>query len=273
VLKITTFTKSCGVLAACFFWQSGHAQVDVVDRELPADANHSDVVSDTGDASVPTSSNLAELYYQVQVLQNEVQQLRGITEEQAHELKGLKRQRLDDYIDLDRRIANLAQPGATGNETANTGKPSNQANDRNLGNGASVSGKPRSTSSSGNELTNYRAAMQLVLKEKKYDEAIPALKQHITDFPSGRYAGNSQYWLGEIHLLQGNIELARESFAVLLSQYPGHSKVPDAKYKLGTTYDLLGDKVQAKTLLEEVASTSSNAAKLAKAYLAKHFTQ
>ena len=46
--------------------------------------------------------------YQIQQLQQEVLELRGLLEEVSFELKRLKQQRLDDYLDLDKRLGELS---------------------------------------------------------------------------------------------------------------------------------------------------------------------
>jgi TolA-binding protein len=67
------------------------------------------------------------------------------------------------------------------------------------------------------------------------------------------------------------LELARQWFTKLLDRFPSDRKVPDAKFKLGKVYDLMGDKVKAKALLEEVAASNTDAARLAKKYLQQDF--
>ncbi|MEO0444312.1 MAG: YbgF trimerization domain-containing protein, partial [Pseudomonadota bacterium] len=46
--------------------------------------------------------------FQIQQLQQEILELRGLVEEMRFELKRLKQQRLDDYLDLDKRLAELS---------------------------------------------------------------------------------------------------------------------------------------------------------------------
>ena len=50
-------------------------------------------------------------FSKMQVLENEVMQLRGLVEELSNEVRQLKQRQMDDYIDLDRRISS----GMTGN--------------------------------------------------------------------------------------------------------------------------------------------------------------
>ena len=49
--------------------------------------------------------NLGNLFYQIQQLQQEVMRLNGKVEEQAHELRNLKEQSLQRYVDLDKRLS------------------------------------------------------------------------------------------------------------------------------------------------------------------------
>ena len=70
-------------------------------------------------ATLPASSMTGDqpLFYQMQVLQQEVRQLRGMVEEQAYLLQKLQRDQRLQYVDLDRRVAALAPnrpaPGPT----------------------------------------------------------------------------------------------------------------------------------------------------------------
>jgi len=232
------------------------AQAEVVDpiplggtntRSLPTASNTTSQNQDSG------AQISAEFYYQFQALQQEVMQLRGMMEEQAHEIKKLKQQRLDDYIDLDRRIGQ--------SRGDNSGEPSAQT----------VAPNPQLLNSAApapaDELKRYREAIDLLLKQQDQDGAIAALNKHLQDYPQGRYAANAQYWLGETYLLKGDLAQANKWFTQLINEYPGHNKVPDAKFKLGKVYDMQGDKVKARQMLEDVAQSGSSAAGLAKDYI------
>ena len=52
-------------------------------------------------------SAAADLLFQLETLQQEVQSLRGQLENQGHELKLMKESQRDRYIDLDKRISEL----------------------------------------------------------------------------------------------------------------------------------------------------------------------
>ena len=197
--------------------------------------------------------------------------LRGLAEEQAYELKRLKQQRLDDYLSLDRRLATIGAPVSavkSGDSTAVApivGAAVSISTTVSTPTGTAVTPDP------GDELQRYRTAIDLALSKKDYANAILAFEQYLDDFPSGRYAANSQYWLGEIYLMQGSLEQARERFALMLNEYKDSNKAPDATYKLGVVYHRLGDTKKAQKWLLQAAATGGNAARLAQDYLSKHW--
>lgn len=244
--------------------------VEVVDRypvsgsESPssAQAMESQSVNMPG-ANTAQANNVGELYYQIQVLQQEVLQLRGMVEEQSHQMKKLKQQNLDDYLDLDRR---LSQVGQSGSRPVRPDRAEVSA----VG-ASSIAAATSTASSKKTELQSYRSAIDLVLKKQEYDQAAEALKTHLAQFPNGRHAANAQYWLGEIYLLKQELETSRQWFTLLISDYPDHSKVPDSQFKLGKVYHLLGEKAKARQYLEKASRSNTGAASLARDYLNVHF--
>ena len=242
--------KNRVILAAIFFMAASFvsAQVKVEDRKIP-----------TGSVPPPqnqvNSTSAAEMYYQLQLLQQEVMQLRGLVEEQAHQLKRLKQQRLDDYVDLDRRLSQLSNGGTA---------PAGQANTS-----AASAVKTSTGNSSKEELQGYKSAYSLVTKD--LDQAEKAFLKYLDDYPSSSYAANSVYMLGEIYLRNNDVELARQWFTRVIDDYPQHYRVGNAKLKLGTVYHMLGEKDQAQRLWTEVVNSDSNAAAKAQENLDTYF--
>jgi len=251
-MLLKTVSAAIALMAAF----SIQAEVQVEDRS-PVGTSMPPPMNTQKSASSASAQQNAEMYYQLQLLQQEVQTLRGIVEQQSHELKRLKQQRLDDYLELDRRLSALGQGGVSQAED-------DQAPVRN--NSGASAAAPQ------DELKHYRSAIDLVLKQQEYDQAIVKLQEHLARYPDGRYAGNAVYWLGEIYLLKNDLEQSRQWFVQLIDNYPSHRKVPDGKFKLGKVYHLMGNDNQAKTLLNEVAASNSDAASLAKAYLQDNFS-
>lgn len=257
--------------------------VEIVDSQPLGSVRTSTVQSvDVGQpepVAVATTSG-SDIHYQLQVLQEEVSMLRGLVEEQAHHIKELKKQRLDDYVDLDRRISQLNSgqsmaasrpPSVTGSlPPASLGR-SDESSDS-LGPSSNVAATSNvGASNVGDESGLYRQATNLIIKNKDFDGGIALLQSYLANYPSGFYASNAYYWLGQVYLQKNDLEQSKNWFSRLIDEYPSHQKSDEVKYKLGKVYDEMGDKPRAKALLQEVANSNSAAADLARDYLKQHF--
>lgn len=238
-----------------------NAQVRVIDSTPVTTAQTQTVTS-------PSVSAGADLLTRMEQLQQEVLQLRGLVEQQAFEIKRLKQQRLDDYTDLDQRISAILQGG---NLTPVSGDPQN-ASSVNLPNTTPAipnqTVDPVDQQNIPSERQLYRQAIDLLLKQKDFQGSARLLEQYLEYYPQGLFAPNSQYWLGEIHLSEGDSEQAKTWFSKLLDEYPGHAKIPDAKFKLGKIYFEQGDIVTARELLIDVSQSGTAAAELARNFMA-----
>ena len=92
-----------------------------------------------------------------------------------------------------------------------------------------------------------------------------AMVAFLRRYPNSRYAANAQYWLGEVSLVKGDLQAAGQAFARVTLDYPNHSKVPDALYKLADVERRLGRTDKARAALQQVIDKypGSSAAKLA----------
>jgi|SRR5690554_444384 len=235
------------------------AQVEVVDSSPQRAA---------GQQSAGAPEQQMELYYQLQTLQQEVMELRGQVEEQAHELQRLKQQSLDNYLDLDRRVSALTIGGSSNAAAPALPPTSASVSGSNL---ANITPTPNtSVNTDASERSMYNAAYDL-LKQRAIDESIAAFESHLQVYPRGEYAGNSYYWLGEIYLLKNDLAKAEEWFGNLLREFPDNRKVHDTQFKLGRVYHLQGKSARAEELLKIVAASSSDASRLARQYLDENF--
>lgn len=214
------------------------------------------------------SGRLSQLFYQLQVLQQEVQELRGLVEEQQYRLDRLARDQQEQYLDLDRRMQALrgdgqrplVTPGEGDRGTGGRGaSPSDAAPSRGAAEGGSAS-----------EREAYSAAFEL-MRQRRFEESAAAFEALTEDYPNGVYTANAFYWLGELNLALDDNEQARQWFAQVVNLYPDHQKIPDTLYKLGVTYHRLGDEDRAREYLNQVRSDhpQSSAAGLAQTYLAE----
>lgn len=232
------------LISVCLLTPAALAQVQVVESRPTAQAQ-------TGNTPVvPASSQQTDMFYRLQALQQEMLELRGLVEEQAYEINRLKQQRHDDYMDLDRRISSLS--GAA---------PANPA-------GGGSSGTV--AASGGDDGSAYKAAYAH-LRNRDLTAAIKGFTDYLNQYPKGQYAANSQYWLGEIYLVEGKPEQAKQWFERVVKEFPADRKAPDAKYKLGTVLFQLGEKARAKQLLQQVADSKADAARLARDFLAANY--
>jgi tol-pal system protein YbgF len=214
------------------------------------------------------NQNLGTLFIQVQQLQQEVMRLNGRLEEQANEIRTLREQSLERYVDLDKRLNSGAAGAAAAAGTAPTDALPPAAT-------TPATGAPPVAAQPG-EAEAYRAAYSLV-QAQKFDQAVSAFRKFQQDYPGGKYAPNAYYWLGELYLVvqPPDLESSRQSFTMLLGQYPNDSKAPDALYKLGKVQFMKGNREKAKEYLDQVisryGSTNSSAVKLARDFLAENY--
>ncbi len=238
------------VVAALPSW----AQVKVIDSSPVAP------VTATEPAVSPVANAGAEFFSRMQLLEQEVLELRGLVEQQAFEIKRLKQQRLDDYTDLDQRISALIKASSS-NVPVNSDSASSTI-DNSTPSTVNANTKPL------NERELYSEALNLLLQKKDFDGSLEKLTLYLDTFPQGLYAPNAHYWLGEINLSKQDLETSKQWFSELIEKFPGHSKVSDAKFKLGKVYFQLGETAKAKSLLTDVANSGSTAAQLAKDFIA-----
>ena len=233
--------------------------------------------------SALSPSAAADLLFQLETLQQEVQSLRGQLEEQGHELKLMKASQRDRYIDLDKRISLLmattrAPITSAAPEVVSTSESNQVTSSIEVSEDVSVSVNtlpsplaPISLQAPSEQAKlAYNNAYSLI-RERKFEESEVAFSEFVQDYPNNSLTGNGYYWLGEVKLVQGKSREALDAFSVVTQKIPGHGKEADALYKLGTVSDQLGDAEKAKTYLQDVIRRfpESKAAQLAAGYLSK----
>lgn len=262
-IALTTILSAIAV-SSVFSWRAAAAEVPVVD--LSAETGSEDPLSvvgmDRGSEPVyaappvagesagtsPEPGANATLFYQLQVLRDEVQELRGMVEEQAHQIDRLAKEQKEQYLDLDRRLSSRPRGGS---------------------NSLPVPDRVPPNAASKTERDAYAAAFQLT-REKRFQEAIDRFNQLIVTYPNGQYTANAFYWLGELYLAlpEPQLEKSRQSFVQVVNLYPDTPKLPDALYKLGVIYDRLGDREKSLEYLNRVIAEYPNspASRLASTY-------
>ncbi|HIE88565.1 MAG TPA: tol-pal system protein YbgF [Pseudomonadales bacterium] len=237
----------CVVVSMPLFVSAAQSPVPVESRES--------VVTYQPPIEEEVASGGMENQYQLQLLQQEVMELRGLVERLQHELSRLKSIQDDRYLELDARLqqvlkANVQVPQPVAEDPGETAVA---VIDENL-----------------NEKDLYETT-QILIRNRQYEMAITQLEALIDRFPDGEYTANTYYWLGQVQAAKTNpdFEKARQALAQVISYFPEHSKVPDAAYALGKVYYTLGDCERATDLLQQVMDQypDKTAAKLAENYL------
>jgi tol-pal system protein YbgF len=232
------------------------------------------------------------LLLQVQRLQTEMQELRGMVEQQGFEIGKLQRQQRDQFLDLDSRL-NSARPAESSAPAGGAAPPTLppgvvDASGQALGEAAGmepsqapvapptpsspgavgIPSLPAPETLGGSERDLYSSAFEL-LKERKYEESKVAFNELLRRYPQGEYTDNARYWLGETYYVLRDYPAAMAEYDRLVQLNPSSPKVPGALLKIGLIQFEQRDFDQAKATLERVIGTypESTEARLAKTRL------
>ncbi|MBU0911674.1 MAG: tol-pal system protein YbgF [Gammaproteobacteria bacterium] len=217
---------------------------------------------------------------QVSALLDEVSELRGITEMHSYKLEEILQQQRNIYQEIDRRLGTAAASGSTTATPTTPSIPTIPAEQAPIGNPAALvnaGSEPQTAetaasaevSSSPSESEAYESAVNLVLKDRAYDAAIPAFENFVRTYPDSSYAPNSYYWLGQLFFTKNELLKAKAQFERVVAQFPQSAKAADSLSKLGQLAEKEGDVAAAKQFYQLLVSKYPQAkpAKAAKAKL------
>ncbi|WP_416308030.1 tol-pal system protein YbgF [Neptunicella sp. SCSIO 80796] len=189
------------------------------------------------------------LQQQLDTVQDEVNELRGTVELHTHKLEQILERQRELYQEIDKRIQSVMQkPDSTPMLPANP-----QTN------------TPSGNQSAVGESQAYDNAVNLILKDKRYDQAIAEFEKFLTQFPNSTYAANAYYWLGQLLFNKQDWSGAEARFNYLVGHYPDSTKRADSLLKLGMIAQKQNNLPRAQQLFSQVVDqyTGSTAAKLA----------
>ena len=86
-----------------------------------------------------------------------------------------------------------------------------------------------------------------------FEAARKGFHKIITDFPTSENADNAQFWIGEIYYREKWYEKAILEYQKVIENYPKGNKVPASLLKQGFAFLSLGDKANARLILNELA--------------------
>jgi tol-pal system protein YbgF len=97
----------------------------------------------------------------------------------------------------------------------------------------------------------YEEALRLIDK-KDYRLAISRFREFMKRNPNSELSDNAQYWIGECHYALKEFDQAILEFDQVRRKYPNGDKVPAALLKQGFAFAELGDKLDARLILQEL---------------------
>lgn len=222
--------------------------------------------------------NQQRVQEQINSMESEISEIRGRIEEQNFQIeKILQRQRelllaFDIQSQQLQDVSELSAANST-NSSLTTKSPSqsNSQKTTNTTSGNTAVIQPSASldasvaTQSDNDAVDYKAAVDLILKQRDTAAAIPALEKFVDDYPQSRFKPNAHYWLGQIFYNVQNWQAAKKHFGTLYTQYPTSNKVADATLKLGIIAKSLSDNKNAREYFEKVIANHADttSAKLA----------
>jgi len=206
----------------------------------------------------------------IEALQKEIQMLRGQVEQLTHQSEKMQEQQKTMYTDLDKRISSDKQPVAkksdspasdsaeAGSETKaqktakKAAKPAAPAADTET---PAVAAAPAAAEppAVAEEQQIYQTAYNQI-KAKKYDDAVKTLQGMLKKYPSGQFAANAHYWLGELYGLMGRHDDALSEFNTVARDYPKSPRISDAQLKIGLIYAAQFSWAEAKATFKKIIS-------------------
>ncbi len=216
----------------------------------------------------------------IDATQAEIQSLRGQVEELTHQLQQAQNQQRLMYTELDKRLSQTTTekkatpapaPADMDDEVAPKKSPAAVTAATTKAHPVVISKKVAATPAApaapvkaavtttdqpnvAEEQQIYQTAYDLI-KAKKYNEAVNALQKMLQKYPTGQFAANAHYWLGELYGLLNKNEQSAEEFAKVVKNYPDSPKIADAQLKLGLIYAAQFKWPDAKTAFKKVVSS------------------
>jgi len=107
------------------------------------------------------------------------------------------------------------------------------------------------TASGSKDQVAYQSAVDLVLNDKQYQQAIVAFEAFVIDYPTSSYVPNAQYWLGQLLYKEQRRDEAKTAFLVVTEKYPKSNKRADALLKIGIIDEYTGAISSAKSYYQK----------------------
>jgi tol-pal system protein YbgF len=108
--------------------------------------------------------------------------------------------------------------------------------------------------------TGWRA-----FERKDYKGALVRFRDFLRKNPKSRLAASAQYWIGESHFAQREFDRAIVEFDEVRRKYAQSDRVPAALLRQGAAFTELGEKLNARLVLQELVEKYPQSAEAARA--------
>jgi tol-pal system protein YbgF len=186
------------------------------------------------------NSVLIDMVQRMESLQSEVRQLRGELEQKTNELESMRERQRKLYLDTDNRLQALESGGGGSSlddladleDLEGLDEISLEPVDSEPVIETAAIETPAPVSSEREEKLDYQNAYDLLILGRNL-EAISEFENFLSVYPDGTYSDNAHYWLGEANYVERQFDEAIDRFNVVIFQFPGSRKVPDARLRKG----------------------------------------
>ena len=190
--------------------------------------------------TVVQGTGFADMQNQIEVLKQEVADLKGDLEVATHNLDTTQQRQKDLYTDTDTRLRRI-ESGAT----SSTGTPTNAA-------------APTAAPVEEKDVKAFAEADSLS-KSAKHKEAFTAFDSFLKEYPSSRLAADALYGMGYSQFALKNYKSSIATQQKLLDLHPDSTKVPDAMFNMANSQIQLGLVSNAKKTLRDLVAKYPNA--------------
>lgn len=215
------------------------ARKKILDVEAKGLANHEAQAADIEDLKkriTVQSQGMLDLQNEIELLKQEVAQLRGSLEVANHALETADQRQKDLYADTDARIRKLE--GGTSSEL-----------------GAE---QPAIPVVEAEDVKAYKAAYAFS-QEAKHKEAFNAFDAFLKAYPDSQLVPDALYGLGYSQFALKSYKSSMASQQKLLDSYPDHLMVPSAMYSIANSQIQLGEVKNAKKMLSDLIAKHPDA--------------
>ena len=201
------------------------------------------------------TKSMLDLQSQIDALNTEIRNLRGLNEETTHGLQDAEKRQKDFYVDLDTRLRHFESVEQAAKEAA-----------------SAVAVKAPVSTDPSDPVPEDRAfeAAYGMYKSGSYVNAVKAYQEFIKMYSGSARVPDANYWLGKSQFGMKEYKQALVTYQKLLKDFPEAPKAADAMYGISDCLKGLKKPIAARKTLRQLVAKypASEAAAKAKKLLA-----